>query len=96
MTKLLLLKTIDKAIVNKNAVAVMVENTVENKLINGVEVKHYFEMIINNFENLREKREYYYNSYDEECKLYNNKNIRIVAVFEGKETILLRASDYLN
>jgi hypothetical protein len=91
MTKLTLIKSIDRAIAGSYAIGCVIEiKNLETGFIG-------FEFIINSVQNLKEKRKYYFSSYDEDCRLAANPNaIRIVAVYEGTEAILKNLTDYLN
>ena len=82
------IKIFDDAIANKSEIAVIVEFK-DNE-------NFYYEFIINHNENLKFKKEYYNNSYDEEFRLKTNENIRIIALYEGAENILIKLKDYLN
>jgi len=101
MKKLELIKIIDKAIIAEIPIAVVIENKniidkhdKEGNLV-GKTVDLNFEFIINNYSNLHAKRKYYYDSYDEECRLNKANNISIVAIYSGNESILLHLNDYL-
>jgi hypothetical protein len=91
MTKLTLIKSIDRAIAGSYAIGCVIEiKNLETGFVG-------YEFIINNVKNLKEKRNYYFSSYDEDCRLSSNPNaIRIIAVYEGTESISRNLADYLN
>jgi hypothetical protein len=89
MTKLTLIKTIDKAIISKDAIAIVVEIKTETG------INHEF--IINAVANLKAKRDYYFSNYDEDCRLSSNPTTnKIIAIYVGKDLILRNVEDYLN
>lgn len=85
MNKLTLIKNIDEAIANNCNIAIIIENTIKYTVINGTYVKKRKELIINRHENLADKRSYYFDNYDEDCRLNSNPNIRIIAIYKDIE-----------
>lgn len=73
MKKLELIKQIDFAILNQEPIA-LIFNTGE--------------IIINPVKNLKDKRTYYFNAYDEDCRLINKNDIIIVDIVKSYLDIL--------
>lgn len=67
------LKVVDKAIEEKQGIAVFISMPWLNKP----------EVILNPQENLEEKRTYYLDAYDENMRLKSNENIKITKVLKG-------------
>jgi len=70
--KLELIKAIDYAIVNGEPIGVIFNNG---------------EIIINPFENLKAKRDYYFSAYDDDCKLITKPDIIIINILKNYNTI---------
>lgn len=75
MRKILLFKTMERAIRDKQDVAVVEYNRELND----------FKFIEINLEELPNKKNFYYNNLDDTCTYKNNRYISVISIYVGKE-----------
>jgi hypothetical protein len=86
MRKIYLFKCFEKTIKDNYPIA-----TIE--MIKDTDVRYDF--IITNLDNLKSKKEYYYNALDDQCIFKNDRTKSVIAIYEGNVSIESHKNDYL-